>query len=75
MNLYVFFGHHDARPHPAEELFFRDERAIGIEEDQKDIEGARAELDWNAVGEQLSASQQEAETAEFEIGAGGGRPA
>jgi hypothetical protein len=59
----VFFGYHDARPHPAEELFFRDERAIGFQKDHKDIEGARAELDWNVFSEQLPPSQQDTETA------------
>jgi len=37
----------------------------------QDIEGARAELDRNAVGEQLPPAQQNPETAEFEIRAGG----
>ena len=75
LKLDVFFRHDDARPHPAEELFFRDERAIRLQEDQKEIEGARAELDWNAIGEQLSPAQQDAETAEFEIRAGASLPA
>ena len=61
----VFFGYHDARPHPAHELLFSDERAVGLQQDQQEIEGARAELDWNAVGEQLSPAQQNAETAEI----------
>jgi hypothetical protein len=29
--LKVFFRHHDARPHAAEELFFCDEQAIGLQ--------------------------------------------
>ena len=60
------FRHDDARPHPAHELLFSDERAVGLQQDQQKIEGARAELDWNAVGEQLPPAQQNAETAEFE---------
>lgn len=59
---------------PADELFFRDERAICFQKDDEDIEGARAEFDRNTVGEQLPLSQQDAETAEFEIRAGGGCP-
>jgi hypothetical protein len=70
----VLFRYHDARPHSADELFFRDERAIGFQKDHKDFEGARAQLDWDAVGEQLPPSQQHTETAEFEIRAGGCLP-
>ena len=51
--LEVLFRHHDAWPHPAEELFFCDEQAVGLPQDQKEIEGARAEYDRNTVGEQL----------------------
>ena len=71
LKLDVFFRHDDARPHPAHELLFGDERAVGLQQDQQEIEGARTELDRNAVGEQLSPAQQNAETAEFEIRAGG----
>ena len=70
LKLQVLCRYYDARPHSADELFFGDERAIGFQKDHKDIEGAGAELDWNAVGEQLPPSQQHAETAEFEIRAG-----
>jgi hypothetical protein len=69
----VLFRHEDARPHPAHELLVSDERAVGLQQDQQEIEGARAELNWNAVGEQLSPAQQNAETAEFESLAGGCR--
>jgi hypothetical protein len=65
------FRYHDDRPYSADELFSRDERAIGFHKDHKDIESARAQLDWNAVGEQLPSSQQHAEATEFEIRAGG----
>jgi hypothetical protein len=56
-NLEVLFGDHDARPHPAEELVFRDEQAVGLQQDHKEIEGARAKLDRNTVGEQLPPAQ------------------
>jgi hypothetical protein len=49
---------------------FSDERAVGLQQGQQEIERARAELDWNAVGEQLSSAQQNAKTAEFESLAG-----
>jgi hypothetical protein len=62
------------RPHPPHELHFSDERAVGLQQGPHEIEGARAELDWNAVGEQLPPSQQHTETAEFEIRAGGACP-
>jgi hypothetical protein len=71
MKLDVFFDDDDAGPHPAEQLFFGDERAMGFQKDHEDVEGARAELHWNAIGEQLPLAQQNAETAEFEIRARG----
>jgi hypothetical protein len=40
--------------------------AVRLQKDQKEIEGARAEVDLNTVGEQLPLAQQHAETAEFE---------
>jgi hypothetical protein len=64
--LKVLFRHHDARPYTAEELFLCDEQAIGLQQDQKEIEGARAEYDRNTVREQLPPAQQHAETPEFE---------
>jgi hypothetical protein len=54
------------RPHPAEELFFCEEQAVGFQQDQKEIEGARADYDRNTVGQQLAPAQQHAETGEFE---------
>jgi hypothetical protein len=65
LKLQVLCRYYDARPHPAHELLFRDERAVGLQQDQQEVEGAPAELDWNAVGEQLSPSQENAEAAEF----------
>lgn len=67
----VFFHDDDTGPYPAEQLCFRDQRAIGFQKHHEDIEGARAEFGGNAVGEQLPPAQQNAETAEFEIRAGG----
>ena len=50
VKLQVFFDNHDARPHPAEKLFFGDERAVSLQKDQKYIKSARAEYDRNAIG-------------------------
>ena len=52
VNLQVLFQYYGARPHPAESLFFCDEFAVGLQQDQKEVEGARAELDRNTVSEQ-----------------------
>jgi hypothetical protein len=71
LKLQVLCRYDDARPHPADELFFSDKRAIGFHKDHEDIEGARAKLDRPFVGEQLPPAQQHTETAEFEIRAGG----
>jgi hypothetical protein len=73
LNLQVVFRHRDARPHSAEELVFFDEQAVRFQEDQKQIKGARAEFDRNAVGEQSPLTEQHAETPEFEIRVGGYR--
>jgi hypothetical protein len=65
LNLEVLFRDHDARPYTAEELLLSDKRAIGLHEDQNEIESAGAEFDRNPVGKQLPLAQQDAETAEF----------
>ena len=57
LKLQVLCRYYDARPHPADELFFRDERAICFQKDHEEIEGARAEFDRNTIGEQLPPSQ------------------
>ena len=61
------------RPHPAEELFFCEEQAVGFQQDQKEIEDARADYDRNTVGQQLPPAQQldlDDLCAEIEQGAG-----
>jgi hypothetical protein len=45
-----------------------------LQQDQEEIEGARAELDRNTVGEQLPPAQQHTETPEFESRVGCCRP-
>jgi hypothetical protein len=73
LNLEVLLRHHDIRPHTVDELLLGEEQAVSLQEGQKQIEGAGAELDWNTVGEQLPLAQQHAETAEFESRVGYGR--
>jgi hypothetical protein len=74
LNFEVPFRHNDAGPHPSDKLFLCDERAIRLKQDQKDVEGARAEFDWNTVGEQPPPAQQHAEPSEFEGRVGSYRP-
>src|SRR5712691_12595769 len=66
LNLQVLFGNNDACPHTADELVLGDQRSVGLQQDQEEIEAARSQLDRRTVGEQLPLSQQHAETAEFE---------
>jgi len=35
--LEVLFRHHNARPHAVEELFFCNQQAVGLQQDQKEI--------------------------------------
>ena len=70
LNLEVLFRHDNPRPHPVEKLFLCDERAVGLQQDPKKVEGAGAELDWNTVGKQPPSAQQYAESSEFEGGVG-----
>jgi hypothetical protein len=60
VNLQVLFRYYDARPHPVEKLLLCDERAVGLQQDQKEVEGAGAELDRNTVNEQLPLAKQHA---------------
>jgi hypothetical protein len=66
LNLQIFLRDNDAWPHTAHELVFGDQRSVGLQQDQEEIEGARPQLYRNAVGDQLPPAQQHAETAEFE---------
>src|SRR3984893_9794917 len=66
LNLQILLRDNDAWPHAAYELFFGDQRSFGLQQDQEEIEGACPQLYWHAVGHQLPAAQQDAETAEFE---------
>ena len=57
LNPEIPFRHHNARPYSAEELLFCDKRAVCFQQGHKEIEGARAELELNTVGEQLPLPQ------------------
>ena len=66
LNLEALFAYNNTRPHPVEKLLLCDERAVGLQQDQKEVEGARAELDRNTVSEQPPPAQEHADTAEFD---------
>ena len=40
LNLEVLFRYYNVRPYPVEKFLFRDERAVGLQQDQKEVEGA-----------------------------------
>src|SRR6266851_185746 len=50
LNLQVLLRHDDAWPHTAEELVFGDQRSVGLQQNQKNIECARSQLYRHAVG-------------------------
>ena len=66
LNLQVLFRDNDPWPYSADERVFGDQRSVGLQQDQEEIEGARPQLYRAAVGDQLPPAQQHAETAEFE---------
>src|ERR1700740_3139437 len=45
LNFEVLVRHNNARPHPFEELLLRDERAVGLQQDQEEVESATTNLD------------------------------
>src|ERR1700751_2919172 len=53
LNLEVRLRHDDTRPYTAKEFVFGEERPVGIQQDQEEIERARAQLYRHAVGPQL----------------------
>jgi hypothetical protein len=53
LNLQVLLRDSDAWPHTAHELVFGDERSVGLQQDQEEIEGARPQFYRHAVGHQL----------------------
>jgi hypothetical protein len=50
LNLEVLVRHNNVRPHPVEELLLRDERAVGLQQDQEEVERASTNLDRNTAG-------------------------
>ena len=75
LNLQVRLRHNDTRPYTAKQFVFGEQRSVGLQQDQEEIEGACPQLYRHAVGDQLPLAQQHTETAEFEIRAGGACPA
>jgi len=65
LNLQILVGDNDPWPHTAHKLVFGDQRSVGPQQDEEEIEGTRAQLYRHSVGEQLPLPQQQAETAEF----------
>jgi hypothetical protein len=49
LNLEVLVRHSNVRPHPVVELLLRDERAVGLQQDQEEVESASTNLDRNTV--------------------------
>src|ERR1700736_3316044 len=66
LNLQVLLRDNDAWPHTAQELVFGDQRSVGLQQDQEEIERARPQLCRHAVSDQLPLAQQHAETTECE---------
>jgi hypothetical protein len=66
LDLEVLVRHSDAQPRASEKFLFCDERTVGLQQDQKDVQGPRAELNGNTVGEQPPPAQQHAETSKFD---------
>ena len=54
LDLEVLFRDNDAWPHAVHELFFGDERSVGLYQGQEEIETPCPQLDRHTVGHQLS---------------------
>jgi hypothetical protein len=63
----------NARPNKGQELVFCDKRPIGVDENHQEIKGASAQFHRHAIGKQLPAPRQYAETAELQRRVGGRR--
>jgi hypothetical protein len=57
LNLQVRFRYCDAWPDTAKELVFADQGSVGFQQNHKEVEGARPQLDRNGVGNQLPSPQ------------------
>jgi len=66
LNLQVLLRDNDAWPDTAHKLVFGDQRSVGLQQDQEEIEGTRSQLYRRTVGNQLPLAQQYTETAEFQ---------
>jgi hypothetical protein len=57
LDLQIVWADDDIRPNPALQLVPCDERSIGLEQHQQDIEGPRAKFDRHAAGKQSPLAQ------------------
>jgi hypothetical protein len=55
-----------ARPDPAHQLVFADDRPVGLDQQQKHIESTPAEFHPPTVGENFAALRQDPKATEFE---------
>jgi hypothetical protein len=65
LNLQILFRDNDARPNTPEELVFADQRSIGLQQSEKEIEGAGAQLYRGTVGNQLALASQYTKPSEL----------
>jgi hypothetical protein len=66
LSLQVLLRDNDAGPHTAHKLVLADQRSVGLQQHQEEIERARSQFYRHAVGDQLPLAQQHAEPAKFE---------
>lgn len=59
LNLQVLLRDNDARPHTAHKLVLGDQRSVGLQQDEKEIEGTRPQLYRTAIGDQLALAHQQ----------------
>jgi hypothetical protein len=62
----IAFFDDPARPDPADEVVFADDGSVGPDQRHEYVEGAPAELNRPAVGENFAAMRQDPETAELD---------
>jgi hypothetical protein len=56
--------HGPTEPYPPHQLVLADQRSVGLEQNQQEIESPSPHLDWYTVGKQLAPPQQHKEPAE-----------
>ena len=66
LDLQIPFRDDNPLPSTAHKLVFGDQRSVGLQQDQKEIESACSQLDRSAIGNQLALSQLDTETTKFD---------